>query len=112
VWTSEQVFPTDPPPPTVEQAKAWALEQLGPQEYSCLDHIVWHESKWDPLVWNHAGSGAYGLPQAWPADKMASAGPDWQTNPITQLRWTIDYGTAKYGSMCGSWAFWARRGWW
>ena len=77
-----------------------------------MDHIVWHESRWDPLRWNGAGSGAYGLPQAWPADKMASAGSDWQVNPETQLAWTIEYGTSKYGSICGAWLFWAAHGWW
>jgi hypothetical protein len=100
------------PPPTVEDAKAWALATLGPREFSCLDRIVWHESRWNPLVWNTKGSGAYGLPQARPGSKMSSAGDDWLTNPITQLRWAIGYATHKYRSLCGAWAFWVDHGWW
>lgn len=102
----------DPPTPTVEDAKAWALETLGPREAYCLDRIVWHESRWNPLVFNRKGSGAYGLVQAKPGSKMASAGPDWQTNPITQLRWAVGYATRKYRSLCGAWAFWVAHGWW
>jgi len=33
---------------------------------------------------------------------MASAGPDWRTNPKTQLRWMIGYCRSRYGSLCGA----------
>jgi hypothetical protein len=47
---------------------------------------VWtRESGWNPYATNPL-SGAYGIPQSLPAAKMASAGPDWQTNPATQIR--------------------------
>ena len=36
-------------------------------------------------------SGAYGIPQALPGSKMASAGPDWQTSAATQIRWGLGY---------------------
>lgn len=98
-------------PPTVADAQLWALQTLGPREASCLDAIISRESRWNPTVWNTSGSGAYGLPQAKPAEKLASAGPDWRTNPITQLRWSVEY-AAKYGSLCGAWAFWVEHGWW
>lgn len=105
--------PTAAPIPTVEDAKAWALATLGAREAYCLDRIVWHESRWNPLVWNKKGSGAYGLVQAKPGSKMASAGPDWQTNPITQLRWAIyDYALPKYGGLCRAWQWWGSHGWW
>jgi hypothetical protein len=97
--------------PTVADARLWLSQTLPTREAVCLDRIVWHESRWNPLVWNTKGSGAYGLPQARPASKMASAGPDYMTNPITQLRWAIAY-AAKYGSLCGAWAFWVAHGWW
>ena len=51
-------------------------------------------------------SGAYGLPQALPGSKMASAGADWQTNPATQIRWGLGYIKAIYGDPCKAWAFW------
>jgi len=64
----------------------------GPQ-WRCLDALWTRESAgtWSPTVWNYQGSGAYGIPQALPADKMASAGPDWRTNPATQIRWGLGY---------------------
>jgi len=103
-------FAPDPPTPTVKQAQAWALKTLGVNEYDCLWNTVWQESKWDPLAWNHEGSGAYGLPQAKPGSKMASFGIDWQTNPITQLKWTIWYEDTKYGGVCQAEQYRAKHG--
>jgi hypothetical protein len=48
--------------------------------------------------------GAYGIPQAYPASKMASAGSDWRTNPATQIKWGLGYITGRYGTPCGAWA--------
>ena len=88
--------------PSVKDAQAWALRLLGPRDYDCLYSIVWHESHWDPYVSNHEGSGAYGLPQAKPGSRMATAGADWQENPETQLKWMRWYVDEKYGSFCGA----------
>lgn len=59
----------------------------------------------------NAGSGAYGIPQALPGSKMASAGADWQTNPVTQIRWMIGYVTGRYGGWSQAWNFWQTRHW-
>lgn len=79
----------------------------------CLATIVDRETAgtWSPTVYNYAGSGAYGLPQALPGSKMASAGPDWRTNPLVQLKWMAKYVRDRYGSACGALAFHARNGW-
>ncbi|MDN6518675.1 MAG: capsid protein, partial [Enterococcus sp.] len=68
------------------------MKQAGfsPSEYAAIDYIVNHESSWNPQAVN-PGSGAYGLPQSLPASKLASAGSDWRTNPITQLKWMRNY---------------------
>lgn len=97
--------------PTVADAQAWALRLLGPRDYNCLYGIVWHESHWNPYASNHEGSGAYGLPQALPGSRMASAGADWQENPETQIRWLIWYTTTKYGGLCQAAAFRDAHGW-
>jgi hypothetical protein len=56
---------------------------------------------WNPQQPNRAGSGAYGLPQALPGSKMASAGPDWASDPVTQLRWMMGYiDGPRYGTPC------------
>lgn len=63
------------------------------------------EGGWDgTTTWNYSGSGAYGLPQALPAEKMASAGDDWATNPVTQLKWAHGYAQS-YGGWPQAWEF-------
>lgn len=66
----------------------------------CAAEIIEHESGGNPGAENP--SGAYGLPQSLPGSKMASAGPDWQTNPVTQLRWQLGYADETYGSICNA----------
>lgn len=58
----------------------------------------------------NAYSGAYGIPQALPGNKMASAGDDWQTNPITQIRWMAGY-VNRYGGWQGALNYWYAHGW-
>lgn len=73
----------------------------------CLAAIIDYEgSGWDPQRWNGGGSGAYGLPQALPATKMRSAGPDWATNAYTQIDWMRVYVVARYGSCEAALAHW------
>ncbi|RAG84177.1 lytic transglycosylase domain-containing protein [Streptacidiphilus pinicola] len=79
-------------------------------QFSCFSQIVTRESGWNYQAVN-AGSGAYGLVQALPGDKMASAGSDWRTNPATQIRWGLNYMNSRYGSPCGAWSFWQAHSW-
>ena len=71
----------------------WSEAQFG-----CLDRLWTRESDWRVSAEN--ASGAYGIPQALPASKMASMGADWRTNPITQIRWGLGYIADAYGSPC------------
>jgi hypothetical protein len=103
------------PPPDPGTAQATAFQMLPsfgftPQstEYSCLNNIWTRESGWR---WNaENASGAYGIPQALPGDKMASAGADWQTNPTTQIKWGLGYIKERYGTPCNAWSFWQANG--
>ncbi|MFD0556381.1 hypothetical protein FB566_1620 [Stackebrandtia endophytica] len=79
-------------------------------EMSCLDQLWEHESGWNEHASNPS-SGAYGIPQALPGDKMASAGSDWQTNPATQISWGLGYIADRYGSPCGAWGYFQSNGW-
>lgn len=101
----------------VEQAAAQALEVAQPEagtlraqvreamltygfgadQWPYLDDLIMRESSWNPLATN-ASSGAYGLPQSLPGNKMATAGADWRTNPMTQVAWMLDYVKGRYGS--------------
>lgn len=79
-------------------------------QFSCLDQLWIHESNW--LVYaENPSSGAYGIPQALPPEKMADAGSDWRTNPYTQIEWGLDYIDSRYGTPCGAWDFWQDNNW-
>ncbi|CAL9402606.1 transglycosylase SLT domain-containing protein [Streptomyces sp. enrichment culture] len=91
-------------------AQAVAKKMVPAGQYQCFSKIVEHESGWDHTATN-ASSGAYGLVQALPASKMASAGSDWKTNPATQIEWGLDYMNDRYGSPCGAWKFWQNNHW-
>lgn len=75
---------------------AWGEDQFG-----CLDSLWTRESRWDYRAQNPS-SGAYGIPQALPGDKMASAGSDWRTSAATQIEWGLDYIWDVYGTPCGA----------
>ncbi len=86
-------------------ARGWGIDQ-----YDCLVALWNKESRWNVYAQN-ASSGAYGIPQALPGSKMASAGADWATNPVTQITWGLGYVEARYGDPCGAWAHSQRVGW-
>ena len=79
-------------------------------EYECLVALWNRESHWNVYAHN-TSSGAYGIPQALPGDKMASVAPDWQTNPTTQIIWGLGYVSGRYGTPCGAWEHSERKGW-
>lgn len=91
--------------------KHW-MKQAGfkPGDYSAINWIVNHESGWRVNATN-GSSGAYGLPQSLPGSKMASAGTDWKTNPITQLKWMKSYVKGRYGSAAAAKRFWEKHNW-
>jgi hypothetical protein len=78
-------------------------------QWQCLDSVWTRESGWAVSAAN--ASGAYGIPQATPGSKMASAGADWRTNPATQIAWGLSYIGAVYGNPCGAWSFWLSHYW-
>jgi hypothetical protein len=98
------------PRKTYSGVKEWARQQVGDRQFSCLDKLFTRESGWNTYATNPS-SGAYGIPQALPASKMASAGADWKTNPFTQVRWGLNYIANRYGSPCGAWAHSQSVGW-
>ncbi|WP_329185960.1 MULTISPECIES: transglycosylase SLT domain-containing protein [Streptomycetaceae] len=96
---------------TVAEVQAMAQGIIGDaSQYQCFSNIVTRESGWNYTATN-ASSGAYGLVQALPGSKMASAGADWRTNPGTQIKWGLNYMNVRYGSPCGAWSFWQANHW-
>lgn len=94
-----------------------ALAGISPADYQYADYIISHESGWCPTksYGQYGGcppfsastntSKPYGLCQAYPGTKMASAGADWATNPITQLKWCTGY-ASRYGGWAGAYSHW------
>ncbi len=82
----------------------------GGDQFTCLVNLWERESNWNHLAMNPS-SGAYGIPQSLPGNKMASAGADWQTNPATQISWGLSYIAGRYGTPCGAWAHSESVGW-
>lgn len=76
----------------------------GDTQFQCLNSLWMKESGWNYRAQN-PHSSAYGIPQALPGRKMASAGSDWRTNPATQIEWGLDYIHDRYGTPCGAWQF-------
>lgn len=79
-------------------------------QYNCLVALWGRESGWNVYAHN-SSSGAYGIPQSLPGEKMASAGADWATNPATQITWGLGYITGRYGTPCGAWEHSELKGW-
>jgi hypothetical protein len=104
---TETVAPTDPRDIAMSMLAdyGWSSDQ-----FSCLDSLYTHESNWSVTASN-SYSGAYGIPQALPGDKMAAYGSDWQTSAQTQLEWGLAYIQDRYGSPCGAWSFWESNNW-
>lgn len=98
------------------EAKAIARQLLsqrgwGSDQYDCLVTLWDHESGWRVHATNPS-SGAYGIPQALPGSKMSSAGPDWQDNATTQIKWGLGYISDRYNNPCEAWSTWQAQGGW
>jgi hypothetical protein len=101
-----EVPATPPDPGTAQHIGYEMLPQFGfsqSTQWGCLQSLWNRESGWVYDAEN--ASGAYGIPQSLPGDKMASAGADWQTNPATQIKWGLGYISQVYGTPCAAWNF-------
>lgn len=78
--------------------RGWGEDQM-----SCLVSLWNKESGWNYAA-DNPSSSAYGIPQSLPGSKMASAGADWETNPVTQITWGLGYIENRYGTPCGAWS--------
>jgi hypothetical protein len=101
--------------PSPGTAQAIARDLIGQygwdsSQFDCLV-VLWNsESGWNVHAANPS-TGAYGIPQALPGDKMSTAGPDWQNNATTQIKWGLGYINERYGTPCNAWSYWQANGW-
>ena len=100
---------SDEDPRTIARA---LLAEFGfsADQFGCLDSLWTSESGWRVTA-DNPNSSAYGIPQALPGSKMSSAGADWATNPVTQIRWGLGYIRDRFGSPCSAWSFKQSHGW-
>ncbi len=93
-----------------EVAEIILSEEYGFNEaqFACLDSLWTRESHWNYKAHNYR-SGAHGIAQALPAEKMSVVGTDWRTNPVTQIRWGIRYITMRYDTPCKAWSYFKAR---
>ena len=101
---------------TVQELQSYAHDLVinsygwSEDDYYALVNLWNRESGWDPNCYN-SYSGAYGIPQSLPGNKMASEGGDWQTNGQTQIRWGLKYIQGRYGSPSGAWGHFLSHNW-
>ena len=101
------------PDPGTAQAIAYEMvlaRGWNDSEFACLVALWNRESGWRVNAYN-ASSGAYGIPQSLPGNKMATVGADWETNPATQITWGLNYIAGRYGTPCGAWGHSESVGW-
>lgn len=95
------------------EAQAYASSVLGNygwggDQFGCLVRLWNGESGWRVNAYN-TDSGAYGIPQSLPANKMDSVGTDWRTNAATQITWGLIYISDRYGTPCNALSSWDAR---
>lgn len=103
--TTTTTSKTQPTSELQEYAHNLCINQYGWTEadFTCLVKLWNRESNWNPNAHN-SSSGAHGIPQSLPANKMASEGDDYYTNGETQIRWGLKYISNRYGNPTNAWA--------
>lgn len=104
-----------PTPTNPTEAQALGHQMMldygfGEDQWPCLYNLWMRESGWRTTAGNQS-SGAYGIPQALPASKMATVGPNYLTDAATQITWGLGYVKGRYGTPCGAWSSFQAKGW-
>jgi hypothetical protein len=110
--TGGTVTASAPDPGTAQSIAYNLLPSYGfsqSSQWGCLLDLWNQESGWMYDAEN--ASGAYGIPQSLPADKMASVASDYLTDPTTQIKWGLEYITQTYGTPCSAWDHEVADGW-
>ena len=103
-------------PATKNEYQAYAYDKVinlylwSEEDYNALVKLWDRESEWNPHA-HKKNSGAHGIPQSLPANKMASEGEDYYTNGYTQINWGLKYIKERYGSPLAAWMHSERKGW-
>ena len=115
-YKSQKILTNTQEPATKNEYQAYAYDKVinlylwSEEDYNALVKLWDRESEWNPHAHNK-NSGAHGIPQSLPADKMASEGEDYYTNGYTQINWGLKYIKERYGSPLAAWMHSERKGW-
>ena len=105
-----QIDGTKPQDMTADKNAWMTAANIAPSDYYYVDYIIGHESHWRTAAVN--GAGCYGLGQACPGSKLATACPNWQTDPVCQLEYFTSYADGHYSSWYLAYLAWSQQGWW
>ena len=114
--TKQKTLKNTQKPATKNEYQAYAYDKVinlylwSEEDYNALIKLWNRESGWNPHAHNK-NSGAHGIPQSLPANKMASEGEDYYTNGYTQINWGLKYIKKRYGSPLAAWEHSKRKGW-
>lgn len=115
--------PTQPPTPE-PNGRLWHASPAQAQTYAgavCAQK-GWTGQQFDDLIslWNRESgwrwwaenkySGAYGIPQAYPGNKMAQFGNNWKDDAAVQIDWGLYYIANRYGTPSDAWAYFLKNG--
>ena len=109
---SRQVELARKPSGAKKVARSILIDEYGfsEKQYKCLNELWTQESNWNYKSRNKR-TGAHGIPQALPANKMDIVSTDWRTNPVTQIRWGLRYISVRYETPCKALAKHKRSNW-
>ena len=93
--------------PSGGNCDSWKAAAGIPNTYA-TNKLINNESGCDPSVYNRAGSGACGIPQALPCSKLTvDAGCSLDSaGAVCQLRWMDNYVKNRYNTWEGALSFW------
>jgi hypothetical protein len=99
----------------ISAVRQYVREHYSEKQWKCIDELWQRESSWrtksKPWRARNPSSGAFGIPQSLPAEKMATHGWDYLTNPIVQVNWGMEYILKRYKTPCAALAFHNRKNW-
>jgi hypothetical protein len=109
-----QVAVQTTPSPVDDQEALLAAAGVPSNEWAASKYVFFKESTWRPAAINEIG--CIGLGQNCP-DKngrlwLKEACPNWETDPVCQIKRFSIYAKERYGGWWAAYEFWLANGWW
>ena len=99
----------------ITAVRQYVKSQYDSKQWECIDELWQRESSWQtkryPWLAKNSSSGAYGIPQSLPAEKMKTHGVDYLTNPWVQTNWGMEYILKRYKTPCAALEFHNLKNW-